>query len=58
MSLLTSQAQVVLFPSLYEGFGLPVLDAFAASVPVVTSDTSSLPEVAGPAAVLVNPLSE
>lgn len=58
MGLLTSQAQVVLFPSLYEGFGLPVLDAFAASVPVVTSDTSSLPEVAGPAAVLVNPLSE
>lgn len=57
MAMLTSQAQVVLFPSLYEGFGLPVLDAFAASVPVVTSNVSSLPEVAGSAAVLVDPLS-
>jgi glycosyltransferase involved in cell wall biosynthesis len=48
-------AHVFLFPSLYEGFGLPPLEAMAHGTPVVTSNTSSLPEVVGNAAVLVNP---
>jgi glycosyltransferase involved in cell wall biosynthesis len=48
-------ADVVACPSLYEGFGLPVLEAMAAGAPVLTSDRSSLPEVAGDAAVLVDP---
>lgn len=49
-------AHVVALPSLYEGFGLPVLEAMACGTPVVTSNLSSLPEVAGEAALLVNPL--
>jgi glycosyltransferase involved in cell wall biosynthesis len=48
-------AKVFVFPSLYEGFGLPPLEAMAHGTPVVTSNTSSLPEVVGSAAVLVNP---
>jgi glycosyltransferase involved in cell wall biosynthesis len=48
-------AKAVVFPSLYEGFGLPVLEAMALGTPVITSITSSLPEVAGSAAVLVDP---
>jgi glycosyltransferase involved in cell wall biosynthesis len=44
------------YPSLYEGFGLPVLEAMANGIPVLTSDRSSLPEVAGDAALLVDPL--
>ena len=48
-------AKVFVFPSLYEGFGLPPLEAMAHGTPVVTSTTSSLPEVAGNAALLVNP---
>jgi glycosyltransferase involved in cell wall biosynthesis len=49
-------ASLFAFPSLYEGFGLPVLEAMACGVPVVCSNTSSLPEVAGDAALLVDPL--
>jgi glycosyltransferase involved in cell wall biosynthesis len=48
-------ARVFVFPSLYEGFGLPPLEAMAHGTPVVTSNTSSLPEVVGNAALLVNP---
>jgi glycosyltransferase involved in cell wall biosynthesis len=48
-------AGVFVFPSLYEGFGLPPLEAMASGTPVVTSNVSSLPEVAGNAAVLVDP---
>jgi glycosyltransferase involved in cell wall biosynthesis len=50
-----TMADVFAFPSLYEGFGLPVLEAMACGTPVVCSNTSSLPEVAGKAAVLVSP---
>lgn len=50
------QASLVAYPSLYEGFGLPPLEAMASGVPVVTSTTSSLPEVVGNAALKVNPL--
>lgn len=53
---LYSAAEVFAFPSLYEGFGLPVLEAMACGTPVVTSDLSSLPEVAGDAALLIDPL--
>ncbi len=52
---LYSAADLFVFPSLYEGFGLPVLEAMACGVPVVCSNTSSLPEVAGDAALLADP---
>ena len=52
---LLSGARCLAFPSLYEGFGFPVLEAMACGTPVICSDTSSLPEVAGDAALLVDP---
>lgn len=54
---LYSGAKAFLFPSLFEGFGLPILEAMACGCPVLTSNTSSLPEVAGKAALLVDPYS-
>lgn len=48
-------AEVMIFPSLYEGFGMPILEAMACGVPVLAADASSLPEVAGDAAVLFDP---
>jgi alpha-1,3-rhamnosyl/mannosyltransferase len=54
---LTAGAAAFVFPSLYEGFGLPVAQAMAAGVPVITSNTSCLPEIAGDGAVLVDPRS-
>jgi glycosyltransferase involved in cell wall biosynthesis len=48
-------AAAFVFPSLYEGFGLPPLEAMACGTPVVTSNVSSLPEVVGEAAMIVNP---
>jgi alpha-1,3-rhamnosyl/mannosyltransferase len=53
--LLMQTACALVFPSLYEGFGLPVVEAFASGLPVITSNTTSLPEVAGEAALLVDP---
>lgn len=55
---LYSAAKLLLYPSLYEGFGLPILEAFATGVPVITSNVSSMPEIAGDAAVLVDPKDE
>jgi glycosyltransferase involved in cell wall biosynthesis len=54
---LYSAASVFVYPSVFEGFGLPVLEAMACGTPVVTSDAASLPEVAGDAAELVDPYS-
>ena len=50
-------AEALVFPSLYEGFGFPVAEAMACGCPVITSNVSSLPEVAGEAAMLVDPMS-
>ena len=52
---LYSMADVFAFPSFFEGFGLPPLEAMACGAPVITSNTSSLPEVVGDAALLINP---
>jgi glycosyltransferase involved in cell wall biosynthesis len=55
---LLAGAEGLVFPSLYEGFGFPVLEAMAVGTPVLTSDLSSMPEVAGDAAMLVDPTSD
>jgi len=57
MPAIYSLAKVLAFPSLYEGFGLPIVEAMACGTPVLTSDCSSMPEVAGDAALLVDPSS-
>lgn len=49
------QAEVFVFPSLHEGFGIPILEAMASGTPVMTSNTSAMPEIAGGAAILVDP---
>ncbi|MEH2049709.1 glycosyltransferase family 4 protein [Nostoc sp.] len=55
VALFYSKADVFVYPSHYEGFGLPVLEAMTLGAPVVTSNTSSIPEVSGDAAILINP---
>ena len=55
LPILLSQAQALVFPSLWEGFGIPILEAMACGTPVITSNLSSLPEVVGDAGILVNP---
>jgi glycosyltransferase involved in cell wall biosynthesis len=54
--LLYNGAELFVYPSLYEGFGLPILEAMSCGTPVITSTVSSMPEVAGKAALLVDPL--
>lgn len=56
LAALYARASVFVYPSLYEGFGMPVLEAMACGTPVVTSNISALPETAGDAALLVDPL--
>jgi alpha-1,3-rhamnosyl/mannosyltransferase len=57
LCVLYAEAQLLAYPSLYEGFGLPILEAFAHGTPVITSDLSAMIEVAGNAAELVDPFS-
>lgn len=52
------RAMALILPSLLKGFGLPVLEGFASQIPVICSNTSSLPEVAGGSALMFNPLSQ
>lgn len=55
LELLYCSAEVLLYPSLYEGFGLPILDSFACGVPVITSNVSSMPEIGGGAVLYADP---
>lgn len=54
--LLLAGAKAFIYPSLYEGFGIPILEALACAVPTITSNISSMPELSGNAAILINPL--
>lgn len=56
LPIMINQAQCLVFPTLWEGFGFPILEAMACGTPVITSNISSLPEVTGEAGLLVNPL--
>jgi len=58
LACLYSGASAFVFPSLYEGFGLPILEAMACGCPVICSNAASMPEVAGEAALLINPTDE
>jgi glycosyltransferase involved in cell wall biosynthesis len=49
-------AEMLIYPSLYEGFGIPILEAMKMGLPVITSNTTAMPEIAGEAALLVDPL--
>ena len=55
LPMLYNCADIFVYPSLYEGFGLPPLEAMACGIPVITSNTSSLPEVVGDAGIMVDP---
>ncbi|MFC1624894.1 glycosyltransferase family 4 protein [Patescibacteria group bacterium] len=55
LATLYSGARALIYPSFYEGFGIPILQAFSCNCPVVTSNITSMPEIAGDAAILVNP---
>jgi glycosyltransferase involved in cell wall biosynthesis len=57
LPVLYNGAEVLVYPAFAEGFGLPVLEAMACGTPVITSNTTSLPEVTGDAAILINPRS-
>ena len=48
-------ADFMVYPSIFEGFGIPVLEALVSGIPVITSNRSSLPEVAGPGSILIDP---
>jgi glycosyltransferase involved in cell wall biosynthesis len=52
---LLGAAEALVYPSLFEGFGIPIIEAFHAEIPVITSNCTSMPEVAGDAAILVEP---
>jgi glycosyltransferase involved in cell wall biosynthesis len=55
LMLMLKHAQALVFPGFFEGFGIPILEAMSLGVPVITSDLSAMPEVAGDAALLINP---
>ncbi|MFN4227336.1 MAG: glycosyltransferase family 4 protein [Candidatus Ratteibacteria bacterium] len=58
LSILYKYADIFVYPSLYEGFGSPILEAMRCGIPIITSNVSSMPEVAGDAALLINPEDE
>ena len=57
LSKIYQAAKLFVYPSIFEGFGIPVLEALVSQIPVITSNTSSLPEVAGPGSILIDPQS-